>query len=374
MQYYFKSEGNQPRIFRSHLILSLFFHHKHCNIAKTQNTTLITIIMLRLIETNAMTMKFMFHGNKDETKPFLLDNIDSIESMNSKRLGLGKFSRTNNLNNDGDCGNSMAIISPTPIREESSCSTPRRISFFQDTENTRKTKKTIRFVPQLSKTNDGTDGSASKLWKGALTEEHCHELWYQKGELVAIKQAAKIAIANRSKIQDNPNASFEELDSLLGLERFSKRRALWKKSAIRCVLMAQGQMNELCKQTTIKNVYSNSINKEDYIQSISLRCTEWARNASEKQGFCDYCAVHDPLASLFSDSKFNSSEISLDDYKKEEEQNYNELIFGETTIGNNNTNSKKRKVGAVYRAGNEQGQVHSSRRRQLRAAAQLLFI
>lgn len=336
--------------------------------------------MLRPTETNTMTMKFMFHGNKDVSKPFLLNNnIESKEIMNAKRLGLGKFSRTKKSNDYGDYGNNMAIIGPTPLREESSCPTlVRRISLTQeDTENTRKMKKTVRFAPQLpSKTNDGTEGSAtSKLWIGALTEDHCHELWYQKDELVAIKQAAKSAIANRSKVQENPNASFEELDSLLGLERFSKRRALWKKSAIRCVLMAQSQGNEIHTQSIISNTFSNSLNKEEYIQDISLRCTEWARKASEKQGFCDYCAVHDPLASLFSDNELNSSDISLDDYKKEEEQNYNELIFGETAIGNNNTtSSKKRKVGAVYHAGNEQGHAHSVRRRQLRAAAQLLFI
>lgn len=321
----------------------------------------------------------MFHENKDVSKPFLLNNVERKEIMNAKRFCLGKFSRTNNSNDERDYGNTMAIISPTPIREESSCPTPvRRISLTQeDTENTMKMKKTVRFAPQLpSKTNDGTEGSAtSKLWKGALTEDHCHELWYQKGELVAIKQAAKSAIANRSKVQENPNASFEELDSLLGLERFSKRRALWKKSAIRCVLMAQSQVTELRKKSFVNSAFGNSLNKEEYIQDISLRCTEWARNASEKQGFCDYCAVHDPLASLFSDNEFNSSEISLDDYKKEEEQNYNELIFGETAIGNNNTtSSKKRKVGSVYHAGNEQGHVHSARKRKLRAASQLLFI
>jgi hypothetical protein len=324
-------------------------------------------------------MKFMFHENKDVSKPFLLNNVERKEIMNAKRFCLGKFSRTNNSNDERDYGNTMAIISPTPIREESSCPTPvRRISLTQeDTENTTKMKKTVRFAPQLpSKTNDGTEGSAtSKLWKGALTKDHCHELWYQKGELVAIKQAAKSAIANRSKVQENPNASFEELDSLLGLERFSKRRALWKKSAIRCVLMAQRQVTELRKKSVVNSALRNSLNKEEYIQDISLRCTEWARNASEKQGFCDYCAVHDPLASLFSDNEFNSSEISLDDYKKEEEQNYNELIFGETAIGNNNTtSSKKRKVGSVYHAGNEQGHVHSARKRKLRAASQLLFI
>merc|ERR1719498_2064323 len=97
-------------------------------------------------------------------------------------------------------------------------------------------------------------------------------------------------------------------------------------------------------QSQIKSLYAgnNTISKEDYIQRISLRCTEWARDAAEKQGFHDYCAVHDPLAALFSDSEDNDS-------GNENKQNYNELIFGDRTFDENTTttNSNKRKVEVI---------------------------
>lgn len=275
-------------------------------------------------------MNFMPKGNKQHTKPLQWKNSIIEESIISKRLGLGKFSRMNRWNNDSnDCGNDSAHIdkmtSPITKEEQSSCTPPRRISFNRLDQEAKdinlfpmlqtNNKKTVRFAPQLSTaTPDST-----KLWNGSLTEEHCNELWYQKSELAAIKHAAKVAIANRAKVERNPYSSFEQLDELLGLERFSKQRAVWKKSAIKCVMMAQCQINGMNG--------NNSISKEDYIERISSRCTAWARDAAEKQGFHDYCAVHDPLAALFSDSEDTYNE-------KENKQNYNELIFGERTISN----------------------------------------
>lgn len=314
--------------------------------------------------------------NKNENLPLLRNNSDSKATMTSKRVGLGKFSRSldtvNNICSDD-----------SPVKPQPLTSTPRRISFTEQdegdhiheglfssfhTEN-RKTKKTVRFATQLSTRFDATggiqEGSASKLWEG--TEEHCRELWYQKEELVSIKHAAKVIIANRAKVQRNPNASLQERDSLIGLERFSKRRAIWKKSAIRCVMMAQNQMRELNAQT-IKN--DHSISKEDYIQTVSMRCSNWSRDAAKKQGFRDYCAVHDPLASLFSDSEFKNCETHLDE-KKEKQQNYNELIFGETTPCNM---SNKRKVGSMYDANNEQNQVDSDRRIRHRTIPPVAFL
>lgn len=291
--------------------------------------------MLMPIENNRMnnlTMNFIRNSNKQHTKPLLWKNSIIEESIISKRLGLGKFSRMNHWNTDSnDCGNDSTHIdkmtgasSPITMEEQSPYSPPRRISFNrldQEAEDInlfpmlRTNKKTVRFAPQLSTTTP----DSTKLWNGSLTEEHCNELWYQKSELAAIKHAAKVAIANRAKVERNPYSSFEQLDELIGLERFSKQRAVWKKSTIKCVMMAQRQINRLNG--------NNSISKEDYIERISSRCTAWARDAAEKQGFHDYCAVHDPLAALFSDSKDNDNE-------KENKQNYNELIFGETTISN----------------------------------------
>lgn len=213
---------------------------------------------------------------------------------------------------------------------------PRRVSLNQRGSNG-KIRKSVRFSSQLiiDTESDKQEEPAKTPWYGALTEEHCNELWYQKRELLAIKQAAKVLIVNRSKIQKNPNASSEELDNLVGLERFSRQRAGWKKNNIRFVLMAQNQMRELQAQSI--NAFHN-INKEDYIRDVSLRCSEWSREAAEEQGFCDYCAVHDPLASLFSDDK-------------KEKQNYNELIFGERTVSNSNNkrNFEQTQIDSVRR-------------------------
>lgn len=328
--------------------------------------------MLMPIENNRMnnlTMNLMPNNNVNihNTKPLLWKNSNMEESKFSKRIGLGKFSRTNK--NDCDYGladiDAMAISSiPTTISEQSSCSPPRKISFSRLDQldinplpmlesKSRIPKKTVRFAPQLTTTVK----NSPNLWYGCLAEEHCNELWYQKSELAEIKQAAKFAIANRAKVQGNPDASSEELDELIGLERFSKQRAVWKKSAIRCVMMAQRQINSLNG--------TNTIGKEDYIERISTRCTAWARDAAEKQGFRDYCAVHDPLAALFSDSEDTDNE-------KENKQNYNELIFGETTTISNKSN--KRKAGAACDSCSaHDNMIDSGRRTRHRASPPLIL-
>lgn len=323
---------------------------------------------------NLITVNFIPNSISDVNtiKPLVWKNSNMKEAQLSKRLGLGKFSRINSLLTASDsCDNGSAHSEsltvtkiPLSVTEESSCSSPRRISFTQldqgedinlrsilETEH-KKPKKTVRFTPQLSTT---TYLIHTQLWDGKLSEELCHELWYQKSELAAIKHAAKVAIANRSAVQGNPNASFEELDELIGLERFSKQRAVWKKSAIRCVMMAQRQINCLDG--------NHSICREDYIQHIAMSGSEWARDAAEKQGFHDYCAVHDPLAALFNDSETSDDE-------KENKQNYNELIFGDTAIGNTNN---KRKVGVVYDTCDEQETVDFDRRTRHRASPPLVL-
>lgn len=250
----------------------------------------------------------------------------------------------------------------TPVEEHELCQ-PRRVSFtqhgedendyerqlltFLDSEN-RTTKKAVRFSQQLTihTTVNNKERSVPKPWNGTLTEEHCKELWYQKEELFAIKHAAKVLIARRNKTQSNSEFTPEEQQELVGLERFSKQRAVWKKHTIRGILLAQQEMSQL----QLRSIYNGlGISKDEYIQKISVRRTEWAREAAKLQGFRDYCAVHDPLAPLFGDSDSNNGSAYLDD-DKEGTQNYNEMIFGETTPC---TTGSKRQIGAVYDACNE---------------------
>jgi len=135
-----------------------------------------------------------------------------------------------------------------------------------------------------------------------LTPEMCVELWYQPSEIAAMKQNARYALLHRNEASE---------DDLAGLERFNSQRAVWKRSAIQYVLMAQKQHRG-----------------EDFLRRVSLRCTGWARETAMKQGFKDYCAVHDPLASLF----------------EGDEENYNDCFFSEKACCNTNTNSNKRKT------------------------------
>jgi hypothetical protein len=102
-------------------------------------------------------------------------------------------------------------------------------------------------------------------------------------------------------------------DDFLGLERFNCQRAVWKRSAIYYVLLAQRQRHE-----------------EYFIRRVSQRCSAWAREAAVDQGFKDYCAVNDPLASLFGN----------------EEENYNDCFFSDPSIciSDNNQSNKKRKT------------------------------
>ena len=139
---------------------------------------------------------------------------NTITTNLKKRIGLGKFSRSN---------------SPIPMSEESSCSTPRRISFteqdqdqcedFHDSllsllqmENSKPVKR-VRFAPQHT-TVESTE---------ILTEEHCHELWFQKAELAAIKHAAKRDTRVRF---DHLFMSRSEQE----LQKRGEKRRKWRKS------------------------------------------------------------------------------------------------------------------------------------------------
>ena len=318
--------------------------------------------MNKLITENAMLN--ICSPGKNTTKPLVWKKRNTMKkTKRSKRLGLGKF---NTSDTDSSLSEKLTIeTNHASLTEDFSCLTPRRISFNQldqcestslspmpETEN-KKPTKTVRFAQKVSTTTHSTN-----LWDDVLTPEHCDELWYQRTELASIKQAAKVTIATRNLVEGTLGVSFDQSDELLGLERFSKQRAIWKKSAIKCVIMAQRK---------IKNLYagSNAIDDEDqirdYIQLISMRCTEWARDAAQKQGFQDYCAVHDPLAELFRDSGESESE---------NRQNYNELIFGDMIFDNNNN---KRKVGVIYDGDNGQGNDDFDRRTRHRASPPLVL-
>jgi hypothetical protein len=146
--------------------------------------------------------------------------------------------------------------------------------------------------------DDGSDGDqdcqdkigAPSLWT-TLTRDVVEELWYQQEEIASMKAEAKYYILHRKGAT---------ADQVCGLDRFTSQRALWKRSAIQYVLMSQRHNRG-----------------DEFIRRVSLRCSGWFREKACEQGFRDYCAVHDPLASLL---------------ESDSVENYNECFFSHTGL------------------------------------------
>lgn len=186
----------------------------------------------------------------------------------------------------------------TPPKKRSSFTTVHTIP--QD--NGDKPAKRVTFEDNGNGSNSTSPASDRANEPLQLTEELRRELWYSAEEITKYKVDAKNTVLHREKATD---------DSLLGLEKFCCQRATWKRSAIHYVLLAQKQ-----KQG------------EEFVARVSKRCTGWARETALRQGFKDYCAVEDPLASLFGC----------------DEKNYNDIFFNNpvcTTSRNSNSNSNE---------------------------------
>lgn len=328
------------------------------------------MIMLRQIQN--INTKNIINSIENENEKMM------IGIANSKRIGLGKYglhpnaalvynnnnnnnNSNNNKNNNNNYGMAAIIeLNPTPMREESwsesSNSRPHRISFITaDEDNNNNKKRTVRFASSLA-TKASTTGENNNAIH-ILTQEHCEELWHQKDELAAIKQEAKHIIANRKAVLEGSSdddddfcSNNDDRENLVGLERFSRQRAVWKRSAIHYVLMAQRQVHRQQRQTQQSNNNVNNQSNEEYIRNVSTRCSGWAKETAVKQGFRDYCAVHDPLASLFSDSDDEFSDSSNDitsssnSNNNNKGRNYNELIFGDSNNNNSSSRSKRKSI------------------------------
>jgi len=296
------------------------------------------------------------------------DNKIMIDLSNSKRMEAAcSLNNVNNIHTNNMDMNMSAIPDPTPMKELVEENRPHRVSFLRrDVVSTRinattsssepKRKiKTVRFKQNIPM--KATIIIASKILSPPrlLTEEHCKELWYQKTELSVIKKVAKAIIARRdnkdkrndSRNDENNYNNNDDDNYNDGLERFTRQRSTWKRSSIHYILQAQKQYNS---HNACNNIYNNankSANdraREEYIRNVSIRCSNWAKETALKQGFKDYCSIHDPLASLFTTrDKGNRKEEGQQ--KQEQEQHYEELIFGNTR--KENKISKKRKIIAV---------------------------
>lgn len=174
-----------------------------------------------------------------------------------------------------------------------------------------------------------------------LTDEMCRELWYQQHEVDQMKADVRSAILRKMKDRSRSSSSSnnadedknENKDELVGLHRYSPQRSQWKRSAIYYTLLAQKRQKYLQKlssspsSTTKDNNDNESRDEqqqraEDFVRKVSMRCSAWAREMAVKQGFKDYCAVHDPLACLFDD-------CPISDQQKKYKQNYNDCFFSD---------------------------------------------
>merc|ERR1711865_592002 len=108
------------------------------------------------------------------------------------------------------------------------------------------------------------------------------------GEVISRREENKNKNSN-SNSNSNNNDNDDTHD---GLERFTRQRAIWKRSSIHYILLAQKQVKE-------KRGVLNQDQQQEYLYNVSIRCSTWAKEAAFEQGFQDYCSIHDPLASLF---------------------------------------------------------------------------
>lgn len=299
-----------------------------------------------------------------------IDNKIMIDLSTSKRMGAAcSLNNVNTIHMNNMNMNVSAIPDPTPMKELVEENRPHRVSFLRrDVVSTRidattscseiKRKiKTVRFEQNIP--TKATIIIPSEILSPSrlliLTEEYCKELWYQKAELSVIKKVAKAIIArrdNKDKRNDNRNDynnynNNNDDNYNDGLERFTRQRSTWKRSSIHYILQAQKQYNthHACKNIC-NNAYksANDRAREEYIRNVSIRCSNWAKETALKQGFEDYCSIHDPLASLFTiRDKGNKKEEGQQ--KQKQEQHYDELIFGNTR--KEKKISKKRKAIAV---------------------------
>merc|ERR1711907_704509 len=171
-------------------------------------------------------------------------------------------------------------------------------------------QKAVRFVLEPTMTLTAATPRSS-----ALTNDCREPLWYHRDELAMIKLEVKQVLAmkrqqqreqqqqhnqqhnegghDRDRRKSNYNIyKHDDNDTaLVGLQRFNPQRATWKRSAIHYVLAAQ---SHLCKKynSALVNIPQPK-EAQNYVRSVSLRCTGWARGTAREQGYRDYCVAYD---------------------------------------------------------------------------------
>ena len=283
--------------------------------------------------------------------------------------------------------NTTMVDRPSRLRK-------RRVRFQQreqeevETEAHEQQQKDNMTVDGPSNDNDIDNTGTTGVDKNALvlTDEMCRELWYQQDEIDRMKADVKQCVlqkiasqkCRRSRATNNNSSAQpekesctqekEDKDRFLGLYRYSPQRSQWKRSAIYYTLLAQKQQKHLQRYSSSPSSSSKSKSKrtcpslssslrssslsepykqqqvEDFVRKVSLRCTAWAREMAVKQGFKDYCAVHDPLASLFDDrvdhkgGKKDGDDDAAAANKRRKSVNYNDCFFSDHAVEDDEDN------------------------------------
>ncbi len=106
-----------------------------------------------------------------------------------------------------------------------------------------------------------------------ITQNDCRQLWFQKDEVVAAKQRMRFLIMHGTEEEHGS-------EEMSGLRRYSLERSQHKRSAIHYIIAAHREYPK----------------NHDFVREVSKRCTGWARQMAEEEGFATFCLVYgDPV-------------------------------------------------------------------------------
>ena len=103
--------------------------------------------------------------------------------------------------------------------------------------------KTVRFAPFVNKESDVDSKDVFASPHKELTEEMIRTTWYSKQDIATFQKRSKLTILLKARFpafaqEHNIN------ESALGLERFSPKRAAYKRAALKFTLQAQQKTND----------------------------------------------------------------------------------------------------------------------------------
>lgn len=103
-----------------------------------------------------------------------------------------------------------------------------------------------------------------------LQEDDIRTLWWQSSDLLQMKRYTRYLMMNKNN------------EDWIGLDRFTVERTACKKRAVRLVLLAQHQ----------QRIHTVSDHPDEFIRSVSKRCSRWTRNMALAIGQQLYAEIY----------------------------------------------------------------------------------